>query len=491
VTLVLEIEYLSGVSFAAVSPDSEVPDWPPQPDRVFSALVAAWGARGKRPREAEALEWLERQATPYIYASNAHARTAPVAFVPPNDARSEKKAAAKHVMPALRPRYGRRFVAARPHDAVVQFRWDSVEADERTLTLLDGLARDVVYVGHSTSLTRCRFLSVSDSIAMRNETGTVRRRVYPGRFDELRRDFEAGRRPRPGDPAAAPVESIPSRSNHFGERWLILEHINGVMPDIRACSLVARAIRDTILSGYERVGLETRIPEVVSGHTRDGAPSRDPHIALVPLPFAGFPHADGHVMGFALIPPQESGILDDPDFRNALRAVAPMDEERGRRVMTVQTKAGAPAQEAFSLHLSPSFESMANRRSMDPALYNVVARDFATVTPIVLDRHLKAKGAARDQEMCELIARACVNIGLPEPDRVVPDKHASLEGVPSAYPSGQAPRWMRWKLSPTLASRQLTHAFLRFRYAVHGPVILGAGRHFGLGLCRALPSGEA
>lgn len=39
-TLVLEIEFLAGVSFAAVGPESPVPDWPPQPDRIFSALVA-------------------------------------------------------------------------------------------------------------------------------------------------------------------------------------------------------------------------------------------------------------------------------------------------------------------------------------------------------------------------------------------------------------------------------------------------------------------
>ena len=45
-SLVLEVEYLSGVSFAAIAPDSPVPDWPPQPDRICSALVATWAARG-------------------------------------------------------------------------------------------------------------------------------------------------------------------------------------------------------------------------------------------------------------------------------------------------------------------------------------------------------------------------------------------------------------------------------------------------------------
>jgi CRISPR-associated protein Csb2 len=63
-TLVLEIEHLTGVAFAAVGPDSDAPDWPPQPDRVFSALVASWAARGRREDERRALEWLERQDAP-------------------------------------------------------------------------------------------------------------------------------------------------------------------------------------------------------------------------------------------------------------------------------------------------------------------------------------------------------------------------------------------------------------------------------------------
>jgi hypothetical protein len=30
-SLILEIEYLSGIAFAAIGPDREAPDWPPQP----------------------------------------------------------------------------------------------------------------------------------------------------------------------------------------------------------------------------------------------------------------------------------------------------------------------------------------------------------------------------------------------------------------------------------------------------------------------------
>lgn len=68
-TLVLEIEHLLGVAFAACNQTSEVPDWPPQLDRVFSALVASWGTRGERVEERQALEWLEAQPPPELAAS--------------------------------------------------------------------------------------------------------------------------------------------------------------------------------------------------------------------------------------------------------------------------------------------------------------------------------------------------------------------------------------------------------------------------------------
>jgi CRISPR-associated protein Csb2 len=85
-TLVLEIEHLLGVAFSAQDQGSEVPEWPPQPDRVFSALVASWASRGEREDERRALEWLETQNSPEIAATPGYARTAPIVFVPPNDA---------------------------------------------------------------------------------------------------------------------------------------------------------------------------------------------------------------------------------------------------------------------------------------------------------------------------------------------------------------------------------------------------------------------
>ena len=473
-TLVLEVEHLLGVSFAAQIQASSVPDWPPQPDRVFSALVAAWGARGERPHERRALEWLETQPAPELAASGGFARTTVTVFVPPNDPQTGR-VGNRSVMPEFRRRQPRRFPAFRPDDPVVQLVWRYADADGEILTALNAVAADTPFVGHSSSLTRCCFRS--DAVPAR--TAPPRRQVYKGRLAELERAYHAGHRPSPGaDVRGAPLTETGAAKSIFGDRWLVLEHVGGEMPDLRAAALVAKALRYALMSGYKRNGQEAAVPAVVSGHAADGSPASVSHLAIVPLAFLGSQFADGRVLGFALIPPGDGQLLDDEDFRNALRAVAAWKEDKGRRELKLSFGFG-------DLLLTPSGEGA--RRSLDPAPYVALANTWGTCTPIVLDRHLKAKRSdEREDEIMGLVRDACTNIGLPEPTRISTGKHSAVQAAPSAYPSGRAPRWTGWRLPESLASRQLAHAMIQFKEPVRGPMILGAGRFVGLGLCRAL-----
>lgn len=484
--LVLEIEYLTGVVFAARGPESSVPDWPPQPDRIFSALVATWGAHGERSDEAEALKWLEKQSTPVIAASETEARSSALRFVPPNDPKTGKSGN-KEILPVFRRRQPRMFPAARPHDPVIHLCWKDSVPDEQTLASLRQLAANTAYVGHSSSLTRWRFLQSGEPLPA--EAQQPRRTIYKGRFQELCEYYERNQRPRPGDYVTSTVAHRgKSAQSCFSSDWLILEHTGGEMPDIRAAALVAKEIRNTLLSGYQQNSMADRIPTIVSGHTSDGRPTSEPHLAIVPLAFAGFPYADGHLLGFALVPPRDSHLFDGEsfdgaNFLQAMRKVAPFTEER--RSLQLETM----RLRSFDLRLSPTFEP--SKISLKRGLYTKEARVFATVTPIVLDRHLKEKGAEREEEITAQIKAACRNIGLPEPEKVVPDKHSAIEGTPSAYPSGNSPEWMRWQAPASLTSRALTHAVISFSEPVAGPVILGAGRFVGLGLCRPLDDAEA
>ena len=478
-SLVLEIEFLTGACRAASSPASDAPDWPPQPDRVFSALVSAWAVRGGRQQERQALEWLEAQPAPTVHASGHVARTAPDVFVPPNDPKFSKAAKTYiKVMPDARPRQPRRFPVARPDDPVMTIAWP--EAPGPTLhEALDGVARDVAYLGHSTSLVRCRFLHV-DSVKHPHPGVPARRTVYPGRLAEL----EAAHRANPVRPVIRPGASTfrkPATSTiEPPTEWLVLKTIEGQTPDLCACAVVCRALRRAVMSGYGRAGMGDAIPEIISGHKADRSPTRLPHLAIVPLAFAGYPHADGRVFGFALVPPAGTDLRGVPGFVRAFEEVAPYDLGRERRVLKLD---GTPLREP--LHLAPAGAS--SIRSLSPAPYTEPARVWASVTPIVLDRHLKRNG---DREVREIIADACENTGLPRPDsdRIQVGKHSAIEGAPPARPPAGAPAWTRWKTPESLATRSLVHAVIDFGQDMAGPVLLGAGRFTGLGLCRRLGS---
>ncbi|SIS74402.1 type I-G CRISPR-associated protein Csb2 [Alicyclobacillus vulcanalis] len=493
-TLVLEIEFLSGSSVAALHPDSEAPDWPPQPDRVFSALVATWAYRGQRPEERLALEWLEALEPPRIEATSAFQRTSYVTYVPPNDRSAVKMRRASDNISDYRSRQPRRFITVRPVSPTVRLLWHGVGADgetERWVSALDALARDTAYVGHSSSLTRCRVYLTDKPVP--DHAQEPLRRVYAGRMAELIRSFEAGRRPRVGE-WVLPRAKTATRgepASLFSTTWLVLEHVGGLMPDIRAAALVSQAIRDRVVEGYRAIGAP--VSEVVSGRTVHGEPAHEAHLAIVPLPFAGFSHADGRVLGFALVPPRQVDLLRNETWLRALRAICPVDERRGRRVLRVKLDMG-------EMELSPTLQP--TKRSLDPALYVASSsRIFATVTPMVLNRHVKSGRAPSVLEVMDEVARACAHVGLPRLeeirveglDRPVPvvlaTDHSAFEGVPSVLRSRKRPAWLRWQVPPYLQGRPITHAIIQFAEPVSGPVILGAGRYLGLGLCRPLPDG--
>ena len=477
-SLALEIEFLTGVCRAAYEPGNDAPDWPPQPDRVFSALVSAWASRGERSGERAALEWLEEQPPPAIHASGHSTRTTPDVFVPPNDPRMSA-AVGKYiqVLPEHRPRQPRRFPVACPDDPRMLLIW-TAEPETGVLAALTALAGHVGYLGHSASLVRCCFQLVSDP-DIGHPARPAQRRVYPGRLRELEEAHRANPvRPtiRPGAPVFAdrPDASGPQ------EDWLVLETMDGEIPDIRAASLVCRMLRYALMSGYRKEGLGNAIPEIVSGHAPDRTPTKHPHLAIAPMAFAGFPHADGRILGFAFIPPSGKTLVRIEGFRAAFESVAHYCPRSERRILTLE---GPPLRDP--LRLAPAPLEGLRKRSLSPEPYLSRSRIWASTTPVVLERHLKRKG---DGEIRELVANACANAGIPRPDpgRIQFGKHSAFEGIPPAKPLAGEPRWMEWQVPRSLASRSLVHVIIEFEQDIPGPVLLGAGRFTGLGLCRAI-----
>lgn len=477
--LAIEVEYLTGVAYAA-DDSGEVADWPPQADRLFSALVASWAARGELPEERVALEWLEGQEPPKIICPRAEFRTIAKAYVPPNDDRGSLT-----VLPTFRKRQERRFPASIPYDPMVRFAW-SADPEEPIIQALESLARDTSYLGHSASLVRCRAMLV-DSV---DDAQDVRRAPYQGRLSELERAFAAKERPQPGAVVVEPVVSATdSQPSVFGCEWIVFSDAGGTAPAPSAAAVAAKALIKTIQAGYG----DTLAPAWVSGHTPEGAPLQSAHLAAVPLMDAGWTWSQGRLMGLALILPWKLEVASRRARDADTVSVSPEDEtalseEHGMYRALARRNIGGTGELALTLRLPGGLEWTVAREanpspaSLKPGRYLRYSRCWATVTPIALDRYPKSEG-----DVEATIARSCFLAGLPQPAKVVANPHSAVSGVPSVI---GGPAWSRWARPGALAGRRLTHAVVTFAEPVRGPVILGAGRFMGMGLCLPIDDGE-
>ena len=124
--------------------------------------------------------------------------------------------------------------------------------------------------------------------------------------------------------------------------------------------------------------------------------------------------------------------------------------------------------------------------TLNPATWTRPSRRWATVTPIALDQNpgnLLARdpaAAAQAAERAEAtIARACEHVGLPRPAWVQVMRRSLFDAAPEAQ------RFMPYPRSGPGPKRVCVHAETCFEEPVAGPVVLGAGRYFGVALCRS------
>ena len=209
-------------------------------------------------------------------------------------------------------------------------------------------------------------------------------------------------------------------------------------------------------------------PEWFSGHRSDGIPTTAPHLALTPLPFVGSEHADGRIMGLALVLP------------------AGLDPQEGGRCLEPflhETDTGLPREHAlFSGQWFECRVELETRErppvNLDPETWTRQSRVWASVTPVVLNRHFDGKD--KWERAAESLKEACQHIGLPRPREVLLHPVSLVEGVPHARDYPQLTR------KNDGGRRSHSHAVIIFDEQVGGPVIVGAGRFRGYGLCRPM-----
>jgi CRISPR-associated protein Csb2 len=220
---------------------------------------------------------------------------------------------------------------------------------------------------------------------------------------------------------------------------------------------------------------------VLSGHGGDGRPADEIHLAFVALPFVGSPHADGSLQGCAIVLPRN---LAARHYETLLRTIAGWEKDRAigddGTVMELASGTMPPVQVRRV--------ELPEKSSLTPATWCRPARRFVTATPIALDRNPGNLRSNRDGtaaraslEAQRSVADACERIGLPRP--------AAVEVSLAPLMAGTQPvrAFRPWPGRPGRSARVRVHAEIRFADRVEGPVLLGAGRFFGLGLCLPVP----
>ena len=519
---VLGIDYLNEWSMAApMGMQKDRPEWPPHPDRIFMAMAAAWFETGEDSAEGAALRWIESLSPPAIAASDAVSRTVVTSYVPVNDTRVKKTSTASTdleklksnglgMLPEHRLRQPRSFPVAIPHDPKVYLIWPEAEMGVHRAAL-ERLVAKVTHVGHSASFVRVWVVDRCEvAPTWQPVEGLARHRLrvpVPGRLDQLARDYNGhevleyaalrteadrlrgkakrrlnqeirqrfgdlvpvSRRPRTGrwlgyDQPKPPV-AMPEPGTVF-DPHLIVFAIRGRQISLPTTLKLTQALRNVLM---DTCPLQPP-PEWFSGHRSGGLPTTEPHMALFPLSFVGSQYADGRVMGLGLAMPQN---LNATEAGHCLES------------FLRESDTGLPRQHRLfdgrwfecTIELETREQPPHN---LNPGTWTKSSRIWASVTPVVLNRHYKGKD--KWTQAAENIKDACQHIGLPRPQEVLLHPTSLVQGVPTAR---EYPQLVRKSDGGRMSHN---HALIIFDQPVRGPVLVGAGRFRGYGLCR--PMGE-
>jgi CRISPR-associated protein Csb2 len=497
---------------------------------------AAWA------REHAALEWLEGQGAPQMSWPEASPRDVVKVYVPVNDAgvppnparvRETEMRGALGIMPDQRSRQERTFPALHiggdEPTRYVFLRWPDAEPTPGILTALTGLTRKVTRIGHSSSLALVWVSEAEDTPSLAYEPNAkatkTRRGVQlripaPGFLAELDQCFNAGEidaffdlseaiadgkgkakeqakaafekrfgtawsrsasapvrlRPSPGRTALysrvdEPADRIVASS--FDSELLVLTKQEGPVLGLESTAALTAALRGYLLQGGEGK------PEWFTGHSASGIPSTGGHMALFPLAFVGGEHADGHILGLAVAFPRSISAAE--------RAAC----LRGRFF----GPSGEDLEPDLKMGNLGTWTLRREERSLPPkalrsATWCEPSSVWASVTPMVLDRHPKhdqqTERVQWRDEVAASIAQSCERQGLPKPDLIDVDKTSWHRGAPRSKPGPNGMPWLPGKEGT--APRQQVHVLIQFPCEVQGPLLLGAGRFRGYGLCKPLGS---
>jgi len=495
--------YLTGRCVASDFASRNMAEWPPHPDRVFQAMVAAWGERGEDAEERSALEWLESLEPPALIVPEPQCIPDPVtAYVPVNDVEASRRESQSgeygktlgQILPAMRPKQERSFPSVIVGDSICALVWENDMPKTRKPTL-ERLCAAVGRIGHSSSLVHCWIADQAPPPTHRPSRNGGRkdmtlRVMERGRFSQLithhRACMEAGRYSGPPLARQLPYVSIRQETGvfhgSFAAPLLVFMQQKGKIFTVHQALELALAFRALLIPKAESIGEGAR--ELVSGHAANGSPLHRNHVAFLPMADVGHEYADGHLLGMAIAYPRD---LRPDEEDGIMKAVALSMDDKGE----LQLNLGRMGEMRLRLE-----DGSVTPQALRSSTWCRESAAWATVTPVVLDRMSKAGSKDRDAWAVEQVGATCVRQGLPLPIRIevspvpyiegsLPCYRKSLKGTERSAATDAAvffPPLIRHNGQ----SNWMLHARLVFPAPVFGPLVLGAGRYRGYGLLKPI-----
>ncbi len=467
-------------------------EWPPNPHRLFQALLAA-GNLGFRRTEfsdakKEALRWLERRAAPEIVAPPARAASVVRLYVPNNDMDKVARFWAQNKEPEKQPNELKTDKDLRPHrlaeDGPVRFLWpipeEEWEAARPYVEILREEARHLHCLGLGIDLVagNGRILSAQEKNALPGETwiadadGVGWRVPVEGSLNELMDRYkDQARRVQSGRGRGAERYVAPPAPVSVYREVGYLRRAQGRRRPVYAFSLVDedgayRSFdpRDAItVAAWLRHAAHERakamkldadfIERFVCGHG-DDAKTKNNRFSYLPLPTIAPRGRNGRIRRVLLAEPFGGGGGKAQGVARRLAGVSLVEDGTG--------------------------EIKADLREIDPDTDGVTlrylrkARTFGSVTPIVLP----GRDDFRSRKAHVLVLKALAQAGYTTPVVEITLQHEPV------FPGAEVAR--AYRVPAYLKEFPRTHAVITFAEEVPGPVVIGAGRHIGLGLFVAL-----
>jgi CRISPR-associated protein Csb2 len=483
--LVIDVELLDGTIRASGTDDlagtgwSTNGEWPPSPARLLSALVAADGTGSRcRVSTGRGLALLESSPPPTIVCSGPEEITHNV-IVPRFVVRDERLKSTMHDYPARKGEEVRPGVRMCPRSPLLSYVWPEVEPDQDEIADLEVRAARVPYFGCADSPARVcvRTAGVVGEDAWEPLTPAEQRHsrrdvVLPVPYEGFVADldaqyaqFSAGAFVRrawiTGDTRTYRHTSTvmaPSAPSPTTSLWYRMA--NGAVSGRHVLPL-AEALRSTAMSRYDDVvrNGDGRLPPVLTGHGFSPGEKHD-QVLFIALPDAGYRYSDGRIHGMAIVVPVQEQALHR-DLRRALGTALALNLPGGRHVELASYGGEGERPAKGPGGARPPFAAA-------PRRWEQAARRFVSVTPVVQERFRRGGPTLAD------VGRWCEHAGLPAPVDARWSRHPLTGGAADLRP-GEVHRNGR-------PQRPYLHVELRFDVDVQGPVVIGSGRSWGLGL---------